>query len=298
MNSSSTVVVHGATGTQGAAIVRALLAAGHRVRGVVRPVTPARPASLSRLHPDAEPVPADLLDPGSLAAAYAGADVVVVQLPLVFAAGPALRQAEAVLAGLRKARVGRAVLNPGGGLPPAPVGVPFVDARVLVAAELPGSVEAATVVAPARTYMENLIAPWSAPLVRAGRVAYPLPPDLPVPWVALDDLGAAVAAAIASPAPPALRIVSGPRALTGDEVAAELAAALGRPVRWNTVEPDAYREMLAPHLGEEAARGIAGAYTPPPPGTPPPPAPDPSVVTVGVTALREWAARQDWTAGA
>ncbi|TQM28649.1 NAD(P)H-binding protein [Nocardia bhagyanarayanae] len=283
---SSTVIVHGATGTQGAAIVRGLLAAGHRVRGVVR----TAPAAL---HPDAEPVRADLLEPGSLAAAYTGADAVIVQLPLVFT-DHAVRQAEAVLAGLRKAGVERVVFNTGTVLPPGPIGVPFVDARVLLSAELIQGVEAATVVAPARQYMENLVAPWSAPLVRAGEVAYPLPRELPVPWVALDDLGSTVADLITATTPPPLRIVAGPQALTGDEVAAELSAVLGHPVRWNSISPEAYRAMLAPHLGAEAAEGIAGVYTPPPPGAPTPPEPDPSVLVTGTTSLRDWAARQDW----
>ncbi|MGV9612384.1 SDR family oxidoreductase [Nocardia xishanensis] len=286
---TSTVIVHGATGIQGAAIVRGLLAAGHRVRGIVRR------NSSSLLHADAEPVQADLLDPGSLAAAYSGADAVIVQLPLVFT-DLAVRQAETVLNGLRKAGVRRVVLNTGSVLPPVPVGVPFIDARVLLSAELSRGAEAATVVAPARQYMENLVAPWSAPLVRAGEVAYPLPRELPVPWVALDDLGAAVAGSITATTPPPLRIVAGPRALTGDEVAAELSAALGQPVRWNSISPNAYREMLAPHLGAEAAAGIAAAYTPPPPGAPPPPEPDPSMIETGTTSLRDWAARQDWRA--
>ncbi|WP_051046698.1 NmrA family NAD(P)-binding protein [Nocardia asiatica] len=286
---SSTVIVHGATGAQGAAIVRGLVSAGHRVRGI------ARPASASRLHPDAEPVRADLLDADSLAAAYTGADAVVVQLPLVFAAEPAIRQARAVLAALRAAGVRRAVFNPGSVVPGEAVGVPFVDARVLVSAELPRIVETATVVAPARTYLDNLAAPWSAPLVRGGEVAYPLPEDLPVPWVALDDLGAAVAALITSTAPPPLRIVAGPQALTGNQVADELAAILGYPVRWNAITPAAYQRMLAPHLGAEAAEGIAGVYTPPPPGAPSPPQPDPAVITVGTTTVRDWAARQDWS---
>ncbi|WP_051023039.1 NmrA family NAD(P)-binding protein [Nocardia pneumoniae] len=285
-----TVIVHGATGEQGAAIVRGLLSAGHRVRGIVRR------GSGSRLHPGAEPVQAELLEPGALAATYSGADAVIVQLPLVFAADLAVQQAEAVLAGLREAGVRRAVFNSGAMLPTAPVGVPFVDARVLVAAELPRSVEVATVVGPARTYMENLAAPWSAPLVRGGELAYPLPRDLPVPWVALDDLGAAVAALITSTAPPPVQVVAGPQALTGDQVAAELTAALGHPVRWNAVTPATYQEMLAPHLGAEVAEGIAAAYTPPPPGTPPPPQPDPTVVTTGATTLRDWAARQNWAA--
>ncbi|MFI7705166.1 SDR family oxidoreductase [Nonomuraea sp. NPDC049480] len=283
--SRSTVVVHGATGAQGSPVVRRLLAAGHHVRAVVRPTSaPGLPAG-------AEPVFADLSVPASLTDAYAGAAAVVVQLPLVFAADAAVPQAEAVLGALKGAGVPRAVFNTGG--PPAaePTGVPFVDARALLAAELPGVVDVAAVVGPAFTYMENLAAPWSLPLVAAGEIAYPLPAELPVPWLALDDLAAVIAEFVTDPAPPPLRIVAGPHALTGDQAAAELAAALGRELRWRAVEPGEYERMLAPHIGPEAAAGVAAAYTPPPPGTPPPPAPDPALIRTGTTTLREWARR-------
>ncbi|WP_189892503.1 NmrA family NAD(P)-binding protein [Streptomyces xantholiticus] len=282
-----TVVVHGATGIQGAPVVRKLLAAGHRVRAAVRNT------SASGLHPNAEPVFADFSAPESLAEAYAGADAVVVQLPLVFAAHAVLH-AEAVLSALKSSGVPRVVFNTGGVVATEPVGVPFVDARVLLAAELPGTVEVATVIAPALTYMENLAAPWSAPRVVSGEIAYPLPAELPVPWVALDDLGAAIAELSTAPAPPMLQIVSGPQVLTGEQVATELAAALGREVRWSTIDPGEYEQMLAPRLGAEAAAGIAAAYTPPPQDAPPAPAPDPAVVKVGTTTLRDWAMRQSW----
>jgi uncharacterized protein YbjT (DUF2867 family) len=286
--STSTVVVHGATGTQGAAVVRRLLAAGHQVRAAVRR-TPAR-----GLDPRTEPVVADLLDVDALVVAYAGADAVVVQLPLVFAPDTAVSQARAVLDALRKAGVPRAIFNAGTALAPEPVGVPFVDARVLVAAELAGAVLHASVVAPATTYMENIAAPWSAPLVRDGQLAYPLPAALPNPWLALDDLGETVVNLLSTPVPPRLQVVAGPQALTGDEAAAQLGLALGWPVRWRTVEPAEYERMLAPHLGPEVAAGVAAAYVPPPPGTPQPP-PDPAVVRTGTTTLRDWAARQSWS---
>ncbi|SFD56558.1 NmrA family NAD(P)-binding protein [Streptomyces aidingensis] len=286
---TSTVVVHGATGAQGAPVVRHLLAAGHRVRAAVR-----NPAACGP-DPGAEAVFADLSDPDSLTAAYTGADAVVVQLPLVFSAEAAVPQAEAVLAALKRSGVARVVFNTGGSLVMERIGVPFVDARALLATELPGVVRTATVVAPARTYMENLSAPWSAPMVASGgEVAYPLPAELPVPWVALDDLGAAVAGLIASPAPPPLRVVAGPQALTGDEAAAEIAAALGRPVRWRTIDVAECERMLAPFLGPEAAAGVAAAYAPLPPGAPAPPEPDPAVIHTGSTTLREWAERQPW----
>ncbi|MEV4335393.1 NmrA family NAD(P)-binding protein [Streptomyces sp. NPDC049597] len=287
MTSSQTVVVHGATGAQGAPVVRHLLAAGHRVRAAVR--DPRAP-----LPPGAEGVAADLNDTASLAAAYAEADAVVVQLPLVFAADTAVAQAESVLAALRKAGVAQAVFNTGGVLADEGVGVPFVDARALMTARLAECVATASVVAPARTYLENLAAPWSAARVRAGEVAYPLPSDLPVPWVALDDLGATVAELATAPEPPPLQIVAGPQSLTGDQVAAGLSAALGQEVRWKTIAPAEYEQMLTPYLGQEAAAGVAAAYLPPPPGAPLPPAADPAAVRTGPTTLRDWATRQHW----
>lgn len=286
MTSPQTVLVHGATGTQGAPVVRRLLADGHHVRALVR--TPRElPAGV-------EPVTGDLSDPASLRAAYAGADAVVVQLPLVFSAEHALPQAQAVLDALREAGVARAVLNVGGPMMPGPVGVPYLDARTALAQGLSSAVGTATVVGPAGPYMENLSAAWSAPQVRDGVVAYPLPGEAPVPWLALDDLAAVVAEALVSQAPPATQVLVGPAALTGDEVAKALTAATGREVAWRTVSHETYGDSLVPHIGEEAGRGIAGFYAPPPPGAPGLPAPDPSLLRVGTTTLEVWAARQSW----
>jgi uncharacterized protein YbjT (DUF2867 family) len=281
--SDHTVVVHGATGTQGAAIVRSLRAAGHPVRAVARRPRPSA-------DPGVEPFAADLLDLDGLAAAYTGAAAVVVQLPLDFAAD-AVRQAGTVLAALAKAGVPRAVFNTAGGIPPAePIGVPFVDARVRLAAGLSGAVPVASVVGPASTYLENLSAAWSGPIVHGhGELRYPLPEDLPNPWLAAGDLGAAVVELLTAPA--TTRLVAGPAALTGPEVAAGIEAATGRPVRWRTITPAEYARMLAPHLGEAAAAGIAAAYEQPAPP------PDPALVVPGPTTVRAWAAGQDWAAG-
>ncbi|WP_327000182.1 hypothetical protein OHA72_34275 [Dactylosporangium sp. NBC_01737] len=246
----------------------------------------ARPS----VDPCVEPFAADLLDLDALTAAYTGAAAVIVQLPLDFAAD-GVRQAATVLAALAKSGVPRAVFSTGGGIPPAePIGVPFVDARVRLAAGLPGAVPLASVVGPASTYLENLAADWSRTIVHEhGELRYPLPPDLPNPWVAAGDLGAAVVELLTAPA--AARLVAGPSALTGPEVAAEIEAATGRRVRWQTITPPEYARMLAPHLGEVAAAGIAAVYEHPAPP------PDPALVVPGRTTVRAWAAGQDWAAG-
>ena len=271
-----TVVVTSVTGTQSASVAGALLDAGWRVRGTTR--SGAAPAGV-------QPVPADLTDARALAAAFAGADAAVVGLPLQFDPVLAARQADALVAALGRSGVPHVVLNPGSPLPPAPVGVPFVDVRVDLAARLASTVATVSVVAPAATYLENLAAPWSAPLVDEGVVRYPLPAAAPVPWVAAADLGTAVAGVLRDPVPAA--VVPGPSALTGPEVAAELAAALGHPVRWETVTPVEYARMLAPHLGSATAAGIAAIYEA---GPAPGPAEGTAVLT-GATGAREWAAR-------
>lgn len=287
MTTPLTVVVHGATGTQGQPVVRRLLADQHHVRAVSRHPDAALPAGV-------EGIAADLMDVASLVAAYRGADAVVVQLPLVFAPDRSVPQAESVLAALAEADVPRAVFNTGGPILPGPVGVPYLDARAILGSKLPDVVGLSTVVGPAGGYMENLSAAWSAPRVAAGQLVYPLPEAVPMPWVALDDLAAVIADALTAAEPPKMQVVAGLQALTGTEAATELSAAIGHPVTWTSISHEEYEQMLASHIGPEAAAGIAGFYAPPPPGAPPIPAPDPSAVRVGETSLREWARRQAW----
>jgi uncharacterized protein YbjT (DUF2867 family) len=265
------IAVHGATGSQGSAVVRQLLDTGNDVRAIAR--NSAGPHGVA----------ADLSDVDSLVAAYTDADAVVLQLPLVFNES-AVTQARSALAALEKAAVPRVVFNTNGGIPDAPIGVPFVDARALLRTELPNVVETVAIVAPAATYAENLAAPWSAPLIAAGEVVYPLPADAPIPWVVTADVAAVIAESLIAPTPTPVQLIAGPADLTGPDVA----AALGESVRWRTITPRAYAELLRPYLGAEAAVGIAASYENPPP------APDPATVLRGPTSLRDWATGRNW----
>lgn len=281
------IAVHGATGAQGAPVVRHLLSSGHRVRAIAR-----NPRGLPV---GAEPITADLRDTEALAAAYTDVHAVVVQLPLVFDA-TATAQAESVLAAVEKAGVARVVFNPGGPVPDRPVDAPFVDARVLLRSRLSEVVATVSLVAPAAVYYDNLVGPWSAPLVAAGTVPYPLPAEAPVPWVASDDVAAVIAEMSTQDTPASLKLVAGPEDLTGAEVAAGLTAALDRPIRWRTITPHEYEQLLRPHLDDGVAAGIAAAYEPAPVGVAAAAGPDPTTVRRGPTSLREWAVQQRWPA--
>lgn len=283
-----TVAVHGVSGPQGSTVARALVAAGHSVRGLARKV--------SDVPSGVVPCAADLSDVGSLVRAYAGADAVFVHLPTVFDRDRVLGQADAILAALGRAEVPRVVFNPNLVPPPVEVGLAYLDARTRVAQGLWSGASTSSVVAPAAQYMENLNAPWSAPLVLDdGVLAYPLPAEAPVPWVALDDIATAVVDSLHDAAPPPITVVTGPEALTGAQVAAELTESLGRPVHWRTISGEEYTQMLAPHMGEEAAGGIGALYASILSGEAPPPPPlDPAITRAGATTVRAWAAAQPW----
>jgi uncharacterized protein YbjT (DUF2867 family) len=281
-----TVVVHGASGTQGAPVARRLAAAGHRVRCVGRRAL-AVPGALA--------VAADLGDTRALAAAYAGADAVVVHLP-----GPAVpeadavAQADAVLAALARAAVPRAVFVAAGAVWDDDVGVPFLDARRRLADGLTDVVPHATVVVPATAYLENLAEPWVVARLRAtGELVQPAPGDAPVPWLALDDVAALVADVLDDPGPPGRAAIVGPEAVPGHAVAATLSGVLAAPVRWTTVPFAEYADLLAPHLGRRYADGLAALYGPDS-RVPPPPAPA-VPVRRGATTVPAWVSRRDWT---
>ncbi|GAB4588321.1 SDR family oxidoreductase [Nocardia sp. IFM 10818] len=270
---SKTAVVHGAGGTQGAAIANRLRAAGWEVRALGSATV-------------------DLTDLDSVLAAYTGADAVVVQLPLEFTP-TAVTYAETILAALAKSPVPQAILNPGSPLPPEPIGRPYVDARVLLARGLPAAVDRAAVMAPAGPYLENLVQPWSVRRVRStGELAYPFPADLPIAWSTLDDLGDLIAAALAGRHPNPLSLVTGPEPLTGHDIAAAVATATGRDVRWTPVTPPAYGELLVPVIGAAAAAAIAAMYEQQ--ATTPPPALPAELLHRGPTTVTEWARRQGW----
>ena len=132
--------------------------------------------------------------------------------------------------------------------------MPFQDAR-LIASE--AEVPVVTVLAPT-AYLENLSAPWSAErVVRDGGLAYPLPAEAPMAWVATADVGLAAVRAVDAAVAGWFALPGNP--YTGEALAAELSEALGVALRWEQLTPSEFGERLRPHLGDHAADGTAAS---------------------------------------
>jgi uncharacterized protein YbjT (DUF2867 family) len=93
------------------------------------------------------------------------------------------------------------------------------------------------------------------------QVAYPAPADMPVGWVATQDVAALVVAALQRPALAGQSfLVSGRENLTGPELAERFSAGLGRPVCYHAMPPAEFGAILDQVMGPGRGAGATAFY--------------------------------------
>jgi uncharacterized protein YbjT (DUF2867 family) len=252
------VLVYGATGAQAHPVAAALLARGHQPYVLTR--SPERAADLAKA--GAQIVVGDLGDPASLRAANAGMDAVALLIP-AFLANPldAAAFAQNAIDAAREAGVKLIVWNTSGPMPRERIGNPMYDARLdVIAALVEGGVP--HIVIEPHAYMENLLGPWTAPSVATRDVlSYPILAERPMGWLAQDDLGKLIVAALERPELAGSHFqVSGIERPTGNELAAEFSAVLGRPISYYAMTPEEMGAVLNSAFGPGAGDAVADAY--------------------------------------
>ena len=250
------ILSYGATGSQGFPVAQGLLAKGHSVHVVVR--HPEKAGSLKSM--GASVFQGDLNDPQSLAAAHEGVEAVFLMLPFGSGGNPVAFMQNALEAA-QAAKVGYIVFNVSGQTPPKPTGLPMLDYRIAVEGMLKSSGIPYVILRPT-AYMENLLGPWTRPgIIERGVVAYPVSAHRPLSWVASADVGAAAVEALERPELiGSIFDVGGPEALTGEQIAAAFSTALGRPIRYEAISPEAFGKIMGQMMGPEAEAGTTAAY--------------------------------------
>jgi uncharacterized protein YbjT (DUF2867 family) len=232
------ILVTGATGTQGRAVVRHLLKHGYRVRALSR--DPGKPAARALAGAGVTVVKGDLEDRASLDAAMKGAHGVF-SLQNFWEGFPAsflgaegeIRQGKNVADAAKAASVQHFVYSSGGGAGHRN-GVAHLDCkheieRYLRALRLP-----ATIIRPV-FFMDNFDTPafgYQQPVLE-GRLELPLLEDKKLQMVAAEDIGHFVAQAFDRPEDylgAAVELAGD--ALTMTEIAAAFTRVMGRPVRF------------------------------------------------------------------
>ncbi|MFI0259620.1 NmrA/HSCARG family protein [Streptomyces sp. NPDC017056] len=182
-----TVAVTGATGVQGGATARALLAAGHRVRALTRHTGAPAADALRRL--GAEVRHADFDDRASLDAALTGADsLFAVTTPFGTDTAAESRQGRALVDAAAAARLGHVVLTSAAHADRG-TGIPHYESKHLVERHLRAAGVPWTVIAPA-AFMDNYTSGWTLDGLREGSFAWPMPADRPLALIPAADIGA------------------------------------------------------------------------------------------------------------
>jgi uncharacterized protein YbjT (DUF2867 family) len=181
------IVVTGATGQQGGATARELLAKGHKVRAMTR--KPDGPAARELAKLGAEIVAGDLGDVASLERALAGAwGVFAVQNTWEAGVEGEEEQGKRIAAVARKQGVQHYVYASVGSAH-RKTGIPHFDNKWRVEETIRGlGFPSYTILRPA-FFMENLTSPWFLPSIQQGSLAVALRPQTVLQMIAVKDIG-------------------------------------------------------------------------------------------------------------
>lgn len=249
------VLVYGGTGTQARPTVEHLLRRHHEPYVLTR--NPENAEDLAKL--GATLVTADLSDVDLLHTASDKVDAVAFLLP-AFLDNPedGLQLGRNAVDAAKSAGVGLFVWNASGEIPDVEDGV---DTKCDLLNYLHASGVPNIVFEPT-TYMENWLGPWTAPSVlQNGELTYPVLHDRKMGWIACDDVGALVVAALERPSLAGSHYrISGVETPTGPELAEIFAAACQKPVKYRTMSPEEMGQVLDSLFGSGAGDGVAEMY--------------------------------------
>lgn len=236
------VLVTGATGKQGGAVARALLArGGHQIHAVTR--DPESEAAQLLAKAGAKLVEANFRSRDSLNKAMEGMDAVFA-MTTFFEEGvdAEMEQGKALVEAARATSVPYIVYTSVAGADQK-TGIPHFDSKYEVEKHLQASGLAYAVVAPVY-FMENMYFPQAIEGLKHGVYAAALPGDRQLQQIAVDDIGNFTALVIEQRERFAgQRIDIGSDELDGNEQATVLSEVLGREIRYQQVPLDALRQQ-------------------------------------------------------
>ncbi|GAB3220445.1 NmrA/HSCARG family protein [Kineococcus gypseus] len=261
MSARPIVTVIGATGTQGGAVARTLLADGtSAVRAVTRDATSARARALTDL--GAEVVEAELTDRGSLRRAFDGAHGAFLVTPFWEHRSPERELAEVrtLIAAAQDADLRHVVWSTledtRRAIPADDRRMPFVgDGYRVPHFDVKGGAADALFAASGLPvtyllmsfYWDQLLGDLAPQRDDDGTLALHLPVgDAPVAGVASDDIGRVVLRVLQDPTTVGARVAAVSDVLTGEQVAAAFTEVLGEPVAYRPLTPEQFRGFPVP----------------------------------------------------
>jgi len=242
INQDKTVLVTGATGRQGGAVIRHMIPKGWRLRALTR--NPANHAAQELARQGIELVQGDLEDPASLPAPLRDIyGVYSVQDFWAVGAKREITQGKNLADEAKKAGVKHFVYSSVGGAE-RNTGIPHWESKWEIEKHIRGLGLPATVIRPA-AFMETYYIDQVEIGILKGKLADPIRADKPYQTIATDDIGAFVALAFERPQEfigKELEIAGSE--LTNPEAAKVFSRVLGKPVKFQKLPLPLIRLVL------------------------------------------------------
>jgi uncharacterized protein YbjT (DUF2867 family) len=245
MSQKLAVVVTGATGQQGGAVVKNLLERGHEVRAVTRSTDSAKARVLANA--GVTLIRTSLEDTAALTKALEGATSLFA-MTTPFEGGPQAETRQGISAADAAKAAGVHLVFNSVGSANRQTGVPHFDSKYEVEEHIAKIGVRATVLVPVY-FMENLY--FGKEQLTKGIYATPLPPRRQLAQVAVADIGAVAVRLIEDPGRFAgMRFDLGGDELTGNDVVAILSRVTDRRFTYFQVPLDVIRQRM----GEDGAK--------------------------------------------
>ena len=192
MNASLTVLVSGSTGNQGGAVVRALIAKGHKVRALTRNVT--SPAAQQLVTLGAEVIQGDMDNAESIGQILKEVEVFYLMGNPMDGVEAEVNQGIALADAANAANISHLVY---GSVANADLdtGIPHFDSKFKVEQHIKTLGLPYTISAPV-FFMDNVIAPWSIDDLKGGKIVQAMPGDRLLQQVSVKNIGEFVASLI------------------------------------------------------------------------------------------------------
>lgn len=253
MNNTEQYLVYGASGTQGGAVAKLLVQAGHEVRTLTRNEETAKALADQGI----QACIGDLADAELLHQAHEGVDRVFLNLPVEFNQDKLRQYTKNAIDAALRANVKLFVVNTSIYVPDVVTEAAGLEIKREIIAEVQQSGLPFIIVEPI-IYMENFLIPGT---LNNGVLSYPVPADRPISWISIDDAAQYHYYALQHPELAGSTIPApGPEALTGSQLAEAFSAALGENVSFVPLPFDSFEAGMRPFLGEETASGLKGVY--------------------------------------
>jgi uncharacterized protein YbjT (DUF2867 family) len=234
------VLVTGATGHQGGAVLRHLKARGHRLRALVRDKNSPAAKTLQGL--GVEVIQGSFEDAKSLEQAAQFVDAVFLMgTPFGGGAEAERKQGISAIDAFRAADVPY-LLYSSVASAHQHTGIPHFDSKFAVEHHLRSSGIPFAIVGPV-AFMENAISPYALPSLRQGQLGFGLPADKSLQQVALEDLGAFDTFVLENPTKfRGQRVEIAGDSVTGRQESEILSRATGRPIEYRPIPIEAIRQ--------------------------------------------------------